>query len=470
MKSNTNYSFDCLIGIERAILSTLITYPEVDKINEAISLIDASDFYFEQHGLIFNTIIDQYNNDRPIDEITVYLRNQAKIQENYYLEVISANPLASITDYLKQLKFYSLERQITVVAAKVKEGDFKKINDLQVLQDKLLSIGDSKSLKPFDDKFESFIGKLDLNVEKIKNKRIEYLYENFIVKNDITMIAALPGTGKSLITVALSNMFLMEGKIKRVFYLDGDNSEVTIKTRNIHLLKEKFGKSLNYFVEISKSSLTKIINELRLRDLSECLIVLDSIKNILVGDRNNHKDVTELMNSLKILRKNGATIIFLNHKNKLNKEFNADYSGSSAFAEDVALFFELRKNVDKQTYILNPLKDRDNISSYIAFKYNQDNTLSQTNIDYALETNEDIEIRKEILGIINSSKDKPSYTDIISSLIEIGFNKDKANIVLQNGKDKFWKATRIPKQNNKLAFEIIDNQDSQDNSSIRDSL
>lgn len=470
MKSNTNYSFDCLIGIERAILSTLITYPEVDKINEAITLIEANDFYFEQHGLIFNAIIDQYNNDRPIDEITVYLRNQAKIQENYYLDVIAVNPLASLTDYLKQLKYYSLERQITVVAAKVKEGDFKKINDLQVLQDKLLSIGDSKSLKPFDDKFESFIGKLDLNVEKIKNKRIEYLYENFIVKNDITMIAALPGTGKSLITVALSNMFLMEGKIKRVFYLDGDNSEVTIKTRNIHLLKEKFGKSLNYFVEISKSSLTKIINELRLRDLSECLIVLDSIKNILVGDRNNHKDVTELMNSLKILRKNGATIIFLNHKNKLNKEFNTDYSGSSAFAEDVALFFELRKNVDKQTYILNPLKDRDNIGSHIAFKYNQDNTLSQTNIDYALETNEDIEIRKEILGIINSSKDKPSYTDIISSLIEIGFNKDKANIVLQNGKDKFWKATRIPKQNNKLAFEIIDNQDSQDNSSIRDSL
>ena len=46
MKSNTNYSFDCLIGIERAILSTLITYPEVDKINEAISLIEANDFYF----------------------------------------------------------------------------------------------------------------------------------------------------------------------------------------------------------------------------------------------------------------------------------------------------------------------------------------------------------------------------------------------------------------------------------------
>ena len=178
MKSNTNYSFECLIGIERVILSTLITYPEVDKINEAISIIEANDFYFEQHGLIFNTIIDQYNNDRPIDEITVYLRNQAKIQESYYLDVIATNPLASLTDYLKQLKFYSLERQITVVAAKVKEGDFKKINDLQVLQDKMESLGEIRDLKPFTDKFEAYIGYLDLDVEKMKNKKVEYLDDN----------------------------------------------------------------------------------------------------------------------------------------------------------------------------------------------------------------------------------------------------------------------------------------------------
>lgn len=98
MKSYTNYSFDCLIGIERAILITLITYPEVDKINEAISLVEASDFHFVQHGLIFNSIIDHYNNDKQIDKITVYLGSKVKIQENYYRDVISANPLNSLTD------------------------------------------------------------------------------------------------------------------------------------------------------------------------------------------------------------------------------------------------------------------------------------------------------------------------------------------------------------------------------------
>lgn len=466
MKSNTNYSFDCLIGIERAILSTLITYPEVDKINETISTIEASDFYFEQHGLIFNTIIGQYNNDRPIDEITVYLRNQAKIEENYYLEVIATNPLASLTDYLKQLKFYSLERQIRVIAAKVKEGDFKKINDLQVLQDKMEFLGEIRDLKPFTDKFEAYIGSLDLDVEKIKNKKVEYLYDNFLVKNDIIMIVARPGTGKSLLSVALCNMLLSENKVKRVLYLDGDNSELTIKTRNIHHLKEKFGNRLNYLVELTRSSFMQVINELKRIDLTDCLIVFDSIKNFIIGDRNNHKDVTDFMNILKILRKNSATIIFLHHQNKLNKEFNSDFAGSSAFAEDVALAFELRKNEDKQTYILIPLKDRNNTSDYIAFKYNQDNTLTKVDVDYAMETNEDFEMKEEIIRFITSSKEKPKYSDILSTLTDVGYNKDKANKIIQHGKDKYWKAIRIPRQNNKLVFELLDSQDNSINRSL----
>lgn len=278
------------------------------------------------------------------------------------------------------------------------------------------------------------------------------------------MIVARPGTGKSLVSVALCNMLLSEDKVKRVFYLDGDNSELTIKTRNIHHLKEKFGNRLNYLVELSRSSFMQVINELKKIDLTDCLIVFDSIKNFITGDRNNHKDVTELMNILKILRKNGATIIFLHHQNKLQKEFNSEFAGSSAFAEDVALAFELRKNEDKQTYILIPIKDRNNTSDYIAFKYNQDNTLTKVDVDYAMETNEDLEIKEEIIRFIASSNEKPKYSDILSTLTDAGYNKDKANKIIQNGKDKYWKATRIPRQNNKLVFELLDNQDSQDNS------
>ena len=196
---------------------------------------------------------------------------------------------------------------------------------------------------------------------------------------------------------------------------------------------------------------------------ADFLLIFDSIKNFVIGDRNNHKDVTELMNILKIYRKNSATILFLNHQNKLQKDFNSQFSGSSAFAEDIASSFELKKNEDKQTYIFIPLKDRNNLSKSIAFKYNQDNTLTKVDVDYAMETKEDLEIKEEIIRFIASCEEKPKYSDILSTLVDVGYNKDKANKVIQNGKDKYWKATRIAKQNNKLIFELLDSVDSQDN-------
>ncbi len=462
MDYNIKYSVECLLGIERAILSTLITDDNFDKIDESLKIIEQNDFYYQQHGIVYRTIIELYKSDKKIDENTVFLANQQNINEQYYIDIITTTPLTSINEYLKQLKKYSYERQMIIVSAKIKEGDFSKVNELQDIKEKLENIENKKDLRPIDDKFEKLISSLDLDIQKIKDKKIEYLYDNFIIKNDITMIVSRPGIGKSLVSIALCNMFLEEEKIKRVMYLDGDNSELTVKSRNIHLLKEKFSSKLNYFVELSSSNLFQIITELKKKDLTDFLIVFDSIKNFIIGDRNNHKDVSDFMNILKILRKNNSSILFLHHQNKLSKDFNSAFAGSSAFLEDISLAFELKKNEDKQTYIFMPIKDRNNISNYVAFTYNQDNTLSKVDVDYALETKEELEIRELIINFITNEKDKPIYSDILKYLTNAGVNKDKANKIIQNGKNKYWKATRIANQNNKLVFELLDNKDNSD--------
>jgi len=463
MDYSIKYSVECLLGIERAILSSLITNNNTDKIEDCFKIIEANDFYYDQHGVIFNTIIKLHKYDQIINEHTVFLENATNINEQYYIDVIATTPLDSITDYLNQLKKYSYERQITTVATKIKEGNFNQISKLQDLQEKFENLNGEINLKKIDDKFEKFINSLDLDVQKIKDKKIEYLYDNFIIKNDITMIVSRPGIGKSLLSIALCNMFLSDKKIKRVIYFDGDNSQTTIKLRNIDLIKDKFENRLNYLIELSNSDLYKIINELKKRDLSEFLIIFDSIKNFIIGDRNSHKDVTELMSILKILRKNGGSILFMHHQNKLNKEFNSAFAGSSAFMEDISLAYELKKNEDKQTYIFFPLKDRDNISDCIAFKYNNDNTLTKIDLDYALETNEDLEIKEQIINFIKSKKDKPIYSEILKYIVDSGgYNKDKVNKIIQRGKDKYWKANRVSRENNKLVFELIDSQDNQD--------
>ncbi|MFY9100103.1 AAA family ATPase [Aliarcobacter cryaerophilus] len=456
------YSIECLLGIERAILSSLITNNNTDKIEDCLKIIESKDFYYEQHGIIYDSIISLHKNDQRVDENNVFLTNQTNINEQYYIDVIAATPLDSITDSIKKLKEYSLQRQITTVAAKIKEGNFNQINKLQDLQEKFENLNGEINLKKIDDKFEKFISDFDLDLKKLKNKKIEYLYDQFIIKNDIIMFVARPGVGKSLMALALCNMLLDAKTVKRVFYLDGDNSHITIKSRNIDLVKDKFGNRLNYFIELSDLDLYRIITELKKKDLADFLIIFDSIKNFIIGDRNSHKDVTDMMNILKELRKNGATIIFLHHQNKLNKDFNSAFAGSSAFMEDIALAFKLEKNEDKQTYIFTPLKDRNNISNYIAFTYNQDNTLSKVDIDYAMETKEELEIRELIINFIRNEEDKPIYSDILKHLTNVGFNKDKVNKIIQNGKNKYWKATRLTKENNKLIFELMDSEDNQD--------
>ena len=319
-------------------------------------------------------------------------------------------------------------------------------------------------VKQIDDKFEKFINNYDLDVEKIKSKKIEYLFDKFIIKNDIIMFVARPGVGKSLMALALCNMLLDAKKVKRVFYLDGDNSRTTIKSRNIEPIKEKYQNQLNYFIELSDFNFYTIINQLKKKDLSDMLIVLDSIKHFIIGDRNSHKDVTDLMKILKELRNNGASIVFLHHQNKLHKDFNSAFAGSSAFLEDVASAYELKKNEDQKTYIFTPLKDRNNISNSVAFVYNQDNTITQVDLDYALETKEELEIRELIINFIRNEEDKPIYSDILKHLTNVGFNKDKVNKIIQNGKNKYWKATRLTKENNKLIFELMDSEDNQDKS------
>ena len=124
---NLKYSVECLLGIERAMLSSLITNNNTDEMEVCFKIIEGNDFYYNQHGVIFNTIIKLYQNDKIINEHTVFLENETNINEQYYIDVIATTPLDSINDSIIKLKEYSLHRQITTVAAKIKEGEFSKI-------------------------------------------------------------------------------------------------------------------------------------------------------------------------------------------------------------------------------------------------------------------------------------------------------------------------------------------------------
>lgn len=325
--------------------------------------------------------------------------------------------------------------------------------EIEVLQNQL-----GRSTQYELSEIDRVLNEIDLDICKVENVKFEYLYENFIVKNEVTMFAAPPASGKSLMAVAFSNYYLLNNGDSTVLYFDADNGITTIKNRNIHVLKQKFQKRLRYIHEsgASKMEMKMLIKKLQQTNLSNVLIVFDSIKNFISGDRDKNKDVSVVMEILKSLRRQGATVIFLHHTNKPQKDIEElTYAGSSAWEEDTANAFMLKKNEHRNTFIFRPLKARTGDLHELAFTYNAEyHIMHQVDLRFAKESRTDEEIRKEITSFIRNSEQKPVYSQILKNCEEQGHSKDKINAVIQNGKGTFWLAKR-QKENNKDEFELI---------------
>ena len=342
--------------------------------------------------------------------------------------------LLQLSDFIEEQDLEEIKREIVNIESKLNIKAVKKLNDL-----------------------DSLLNKYDMDPTKIENTSFEYLFDNFIIKNEITMFAAPPASGKSLISVALCNMFLIKNVIKNVIYFDGDNGAATIKERNIHLLKQKWGKQFRYFSEssASKDQMLQIIKQLQKTDLTDVLIVFDSIKNFIAGDRDKNKDVSKVMEVLQSLRARGATVLFLHHTNKPQRDLEElTYAGSSAFQEDTGNAYILQKNEFKNTFIFKNFKARTGDLKDIAFKYNSDHLLVKVDFAEASETQEISEISEVICEFLETQSQKPSYTQIMQHLQKQGYARNKSNTALQNGKNKYWKEEKLT-QNNKSVYSLI---------------
>lgn len=442
------------LAFEKSILSSIIFDPS--QFDELSTVLKIDDFYLPAHQKIFNVMMLLLQKDQPIDEefIKKELIKINKFDEKVMLEILSANPISNLKAYIDEIKSLSYNRQIVKTTLQIQGGKLEKIEELQNLKFQLDNVGSHINYQKNDKNISNIFDKFDIDFAKIDSIKSEYLFDNFLVVNEITMISARPAEGKSLLTVALCNMLLQNDKIEQVFYLDGDNSAATLKDRNIHHLKQQHNNRFRYFCGLQKIELQKIIQTLLKIDLSNCLIVFDSIKNFITGDRDKNKDVSKVMDALKALRNKGATVIFLHHNNKKQKDFESDFAGSSAFAEDTSNAFKLVKNEHKKALILVPYKARVGKLEPIAFMHNSNHTL--TKIDYleACETQEIEEINDEIKSFIEEQNQKPNYSKIMQHLQKEGFPRNKSNLALQNGKNRYWKEEKLT-QNNRSVYTLI---------------
>jgi len=443
------------INFEVSLLSSILFEPKI--MSDIEKVLDTNNFYLPAHQDIYSTMQFLYKNDLPIDEEFIK-RKSKKFDERAMLDILSANPISDTTIYAKEIKKDSIKREIQKQTIKLQhELSLDAIDNLQNLKVELENIDSAATFKSCDKNIQSVFDKFDIDFEKVENIKFEYLMDNFLVKNEITMISARPGTGKSLLSVAAANMILMYKILEQVYYIDGDNSVSTLKDRNIHHLKKQHGNKFRYFVGLAKSDLWKIIQTLLKMDLRNSLIVFDSIKNFINGDRDKNKDVSPVMEILRTLRNNGATVVFLHHQNKKQKDFESDYAGSSAFEEDTSNAFKLTRNDDKNALILKPFKARSGDLQEMAFAYNANHTLTKLDLGYAKQTEEMDEMIDETIEYLKSSRNKPMWSELWKNLTDLGYDKEKASKVIKSNEGKLWNFERGDKNNQKL-YTLIDNQ------------
>lgn len=439
------------INIEKSILSSILF--DANIINDIASLLQPADFSYEPHKHIYATMQQLHNDDYPIDETMIMQKNKS-INHGVLVDILTANPVSNILSYVKELKKDAIQRQIHLITLSLSQNfDVKLIDKLQNLKNELENVDIVKKLQPFSSLKQKLI-KYNLNYEEIENLKFDYIYPNFLVAGEVTFVAAPPSNGKSLTMFelcfdAVVNKHLAENLV----YLDADNSKTTIQQRKIHEKVVKNQDKITYVVSKKRTEINDLLKDLLKSDLKNTIVVFDSIKNFFDGlDRDKNKDVSKVLDMLKTLRDNGATVIFLHHTNKPKHDIDQiTYAGSSAFLEDTSNAYILKHNKDKNTFVFNCIKNRVGEIEDKAFLYDfSKNTICEVNLEEAKQTKEDEEMIQETIEFISNSRKEPTWSEIYNNLLELGFEKNKASKIIKEGENKIWVAKRGERNNQKL--------------------
>lgn len=305
-----------------------------------------------------------------------------------------------------------------------------------------------------------------LTPEEIESFEDRWLIDDFITYQSLGMIYAQAGSGKSYLAVFLALYMLKNNIVKKVYYLDADNGNQTVKKRKI----DKVIRLSNYKIKYLHSTKLNPFKKDRLisdfvRPLeqepndfyNDTLFIFDSARNFISGDLSADYKVRPILDDLQTLRDYGANVIFLHHQPKQpqNKdENNGLYKGATAFIDSVDYAYHLssKKISDDKMLILLEAKKSRNLEKNQAFILDT-MTFNLEFVDYDDYSMSDKELDtiEVIQEILNENKAGISKRELVKKVVE----RAKFNLIEILGDNAL--RSFLPKLNNKfLTFEKTD--------------
>lgn len=353
------------IEFEEAILGSLLI--ESESITEIYNIINSQCFYKDEHQKIFQSIQNLYNNNKPIDILTVpeELRKRDQLDEvggiSYITQLTSRVASAAHIEYhARIIKQKYIQRELIRVATEIQNMAFDDSIDVK----DLLDYNEEQIFNISQDSIENEAVQVDklMNTEidiinKLVSKEIEYtgIPSGFTKldrltggwqKPNLILMAGRPGMGKSALMLYFAWRAAKLGYPTIIFSLEMSKEELTRRLisyeTNINSMNMVKGNLDENELNMLEDSLSKFIDLPLYIDDTPAISVFDvnarvrryirkyKIKiafidyiQLMTGDKsgNREQEISSLSRGLKsCCKRNNIPIIALSQLNRKLEE------------------------------------------------------------------------------------------------------------------------------------------------------
>lgn len=333
---------DTTIAIERAVLSSIFFSP--DNFEEIASSLEADDFSYIPHQLLFQAVSDLAASSMPIAEefVVKKLSGESAFSESDLIEVISTSPIVDVAAYITEIKNRSIKRRLNKLALHIKgltdEQGIDSDHIIEQVQSELYKIALESEEREFQHSKEITIDTL-AQIEEMKrrgNTLLTGMDTGFYDLNKMTtgfnkgeliIIAARPAMGKTAFVLNIVQKAIDTGTGVAFFSLEMPATQLMLRMLSAktslplqdlrvgNLQDDGWSRLSSACDEMSKKSLfvddggMLNIHQLRTKltklkskhpEIGVCIIdYLQLMQGS--GSRDRHQEVSEISRSLKML-------------------------------------------------------------------------------------------------------------------------------------------------------------------------
>ncbi|WP_127837067.1 replicative DNA helicase [Clostridium prolinivorans] len=253
------------IEAEQWVLGSMLK--EKTSIAQAVEVLKSEDFYRDAHKILFDTMVELFQKDIPVDMVTLAneLTAKQKLEAvggiTYITEVYStAISTANVASYIKIVYDKSILRKLIRASNEIIENSYNKQDNVEGVLDsaeqKIFNIADKRNIADFEP-MHVVLERGFLEIERLYNNKGEItgIPSGFkdldaktsgFQKGDMVLIAARPSMGKTTFALNLAQYAaLRAGKSVAIFSLEMSKEQLAYKLlcaeANVDMLKLRTG-------------------------------------------------------------------------------------------------------------------------------------------------------------------------------------------------------------------------------------